>query len=115
MEKVFEINDKRFFDMGFMPDPPNMEYALNIDYDPSDEEKFDETKHLGKFMKVVLESKFDFCNFLIWRSFMVLTTRTKNPNSDIFKPGCILNILPIGWIIPAELGQPVSPQQSECP
>ena len=31
-----------------IPDPPCKKYALNIDYDPSEEQKFDENKHLGK-------------------------------------------------------------------
>ena len=48
MERVFEANEKKFYDMGMIPDPPCKKYALNIDYDPSDEQKFDENKHLGK-------------------------------------------------------------------
>ena len=48
MEEVFEANEKKFYDMGMIPDPPCKKYALNIDYDPSEEEKFDENKHLGK-------------------------------------------------------------------
>ena len=48
MEQVFEANEKKFYDMGMIPDPPSKKYALNIDYDPSEEEKFDENKHLGK-------------------------------------------------------------------
>ena len=48
MERVFEANEKKFYDMGMIPDPPCKKYALNIDYDPSDEQKFDENKNLGK-------------------------------------------------------------------
>ena len=48
MERVFEANENKFYDMGMIPDPPCKKYALNIDYDPSDEQKFDENKHLGK-------------------------------------------------------------------
>ena len=47
MEQVFEANENKFYDMGMIPDPPSKKYALNIDYDPSDEQKFDENKHLG--------------------------------------------------------------------
>jgi len=47
MEEVFETNEKKFYDMGMIPDPPCKKYALNIDYDPSEEEKFDENKHLA--------------------------------------------------------------------
>ena len=48
MEQVFEANENKFYDMGMIPDPPSKKYALNIDYDPSEELKFDVNKHLGK-------------------------------------------------------------------
>ena len=47
-DDLYEINDGKVYKMDILPDPIIEKSLTKMAYDSSDEEKFDESVHLGK-------------------------------------------------------------------